>query len=164
MADPQNPVKTTGMALNGKHLLIDEFKDQKPLPKARDITVTSAYHDYVPEEEIDYTDLASVNRQLVALRMRMHHVRKDLAIADRVVVSKKWAFEGEKKRAMISLSGGTEKVREAAADLIAEDAYSEFLVAQEVAKEIAQHNRDLRGDLDLLKEISNNLRRIIDLQ
>jgi hypothetical protein len=163
MADPQKPVKTVGMALLGQALNMDEIKTQPSLPKAESVTIVSAWEMYQPSQDIDYTDLASINRELVQLRIRLNQIRIEMRKADRYSTQARWNYEGKKKRLLISLSGGTEKTREAAAELLCEEEYSNYLVALNVAKEIQQHNRDLRAELDLLKEVSNNLRRMIDL-
>lgn len=164
MPDPQLPVKTTGLALNGKMILVDEVvKDQISLPAPGQV-VGPVGNDENPETyDVDYTDLAQVNKQLIAVRTRLFLSRRDLKTANRAVVKTKWAYESVKKRYIIQVSGGTEKTREAAAELMAEKEYGDFLVAQQVAKEVEAYHRDLKSDIDLLKEISNNLRRLVDL-
>jgi hypothetical protein len=164
MADPQNPVKTVqGMALYGQAFKFDDVKEQPKLPKASEVTITSAWEKYQPNPDIDYTDIASVNRELVELRIRLNQIRVEMRNADRYTTQARWIYEGKKKRLIIGISGATEKQREAAAELLCEEEYSIYIVALNVAKEIQQHNRDLRSELDLLKEVSNNLRRMIDL-
>lgn len=164
MPDPQLPIKTTNLAFNGKSILVDEVvKDTLVLPNPGAVVGLSNAEKDPTSEQIDYTDLATVNSQLVALRNQFFLSRKDLKAANRAVVRTKWAYEGAKKRNIIQISGGTEKTREAAAELMSEKEYGDFLVAQQVAKEVESYHRDLKAELDLLKEISNNLRRLIDL-
>lgn len=164
MADPQKPLKTTGLSLHGQAVSMDDFPDEiVPLPPPNSVTITSAYADYVPAEDIDYTDLGSLNRELSSLRIRLHRIRIEVKEADRQVLRMKYAYEGKKKRILVGLSGGSAVEREAMADLMCEAEYTQVLVAQTVAKEISNHSRDLRGDLETLREISNNLRRQIDL-
>lgn len=160
MAEPQRPSKSTGMALHGKPISIDDIKDQPGLKEGR---IKSEYATYEPDESVDYGDLSSVNKELVSLLIRLNRIRKELRSAERETARLRWEYEGKKKRMLIGMSGGTEKTREAAAELMCESEYSAYLVAAAVSKEISQHNRDLRSELDLLKEVSNNLRRIIDL-
>ena len=163
MADPQNPVKTVGLALNGQQINLDSIQKHN-LPAPRSITISSEYEEFEPSLDVDYSDLSSVNRELSQLRLRLHRVRKELKEAERQAVRLKYAYEQEKKRYWIGISGGSDKSREAMAELLSEEAYSKQLVASVVAKEIMQHSRDIRTELDTLKEISNNLRRQIDLQ
>lgn len=163
MADPQRPLKTTGLAMSGQAITSDQFDRTTPLPQPKDVTVTSEYGMYQPSDDIDYTDLAKVNSELIALRIRSNRIRMELREAERMALKAKYIYESQKKRVMISLSGGSAGEREAMAELLCEEAYGNFLVTTMVAKEITQHNRDLRTDLETLREISNNLRRLIDL-
>lgn len=163
MADPQNPLKVTGLALNGQQINIDDLK-RFPLPSPDRVTITSQYQDYQPLEEVDLTDLSKVTHEIIGLRIRLHRIRIELRTAERMALKAKYVYEQEKKRTWIGISGGSDKSREAMAELICEESYSAYLVAQTVAKEITQHSRDIRTELDALKEISNNLRRQIDLQ
>lgn len=163
MAEPQNPVKTTGLAMNGQPLLTDDLiKPSRPLPSPGGVVKISRNAEPVPPAvDIDYTDFKRLNDELVVLRNKFYLIRKDLSEAERAVVRTKWAYEGAKKRYMIQISGGTEKTRESAAELLAEAEYGDWLVAQQVAKEIATYHRDLKAELDLLKDLGNNLRRLM---
>ena len=163
MADPQNPVKVTGLALHGQQISMDTIERFK-LPAPGIASITSAYDDYEPAEDVDYGDLRAVNKEIVDLRIRLHRIRKELKQADRMALKAKYSYEQDKKRVWIGISGGSDKSREAMAELLCEEAYSYYLVASTVAKEVMQHSRDIRTELDALKEISNNLRRQIDLQ
>ncbi len=163
MADPQRPTKTVGMALNGQQMTTEQVPSQALLPKAESIISKSQFYDYEPAT-IDYTDLSAINRELNDLRTRLHRIRKEMQNADRIALSKKYNYESQKKRIMISLTGSSVAEREAMAELLCEEAYTEMLVAQQVSKELTQHNRDLRTELDSLREISMNNRRVIDLQ
>lgn len=163
MADPQKPIKTTGLSLYGQAVSMDEIpKDITPLLPPGQVTVISQYEDYVPED-IDYTDLGALISELSKLRMRLHRLRIELKAAERTLLKKKYTYESKKKRILVALSGGSSVEREAMAELMCEQEYSEYLVAQAVAKEITNHNRDMKTDLETLREISNNLRRQIDL-
>ncbi len=166
MADPQQPVKVTNMAMNGQALKTEEvIKPVTQLPVPGDVVRLSpvAVENEAPDTTIDYTDLASVNAELVKLKTKFFLVRKDLKAAQRAETRFFWAYESAKKRNLIQITGGTEKTREGAAELLAETEYGQYLVARQVAKEVANLHRDLKSELDLLKELSNNLRRLIDL-
>jgi ethanolamine utilization protein EutA (predicted chaperonin) len=165
MADPQNPLKTTGLALNGQLITVDQIPaNPTPFPAQGQVTISSEYANYQPSPDVDYTDLSSVNRELQNLRIRLHRLRIELKNADRQALKTRYAYEARKKRTLISLSGGSAGEREAMAELLAESEYTEMLIASAVAKEITNHNRDIRTELETLREISNNLRRQIDLQ
>lgn len=163
MADPQLPVKTSGLAFQGQQINVDNLK-RFPLPAAGSVTIVSQYESYEPDIDVDYSDLSAVNKEISMLRLRLHKIRKELRIAARKAMQARYVYEQEKKRTWIGISGGSDKSREAMAELLCEERYSAYLVASVVEKEIIQHSRDIRTELDALKEISNNLRRQIDLQ
>ena len=162
MADPQMPVNTVKIAYRGKAVNLEEIGEPKNLPKASDVTIVSEYSNYEPAQ-IDITDLSAVNKEINLLRTRIHRLRKELEKANRKAVMAKYQYEQAKKRVLIGLSGGSDKQREAIAELMTEDLLSVAIVCQAVAQEIQQHSRDTRNELDSLKEISNNLRKQIDL-
>jgi threonine synthase len=163
MAEPQNPVNTIKLAYRGQAINIEDLKEAT-LPTPSSVTITSQYQDYRPSEDVDFTDLSNVTKEIIALRVRLHGIRIELKTAKRNALKAKWTYEKEKKRVWIGITGGSDKSREAVAELMTEQLMTDSLIASAVADEISQHNRDLRMDLDALKEISNNLRRQIDLQ
>lgn len=162
MADPQMPVTTAKIAYQGKAINMADYTKKHPLPKAEDITIVSEYSNYEPVD-IDMSDLREINKEINSLRIRIHRLRKELDKANRKALAAKYHYEQEKKRVLIGLSGGSDKQREAIAELMAEELLSKAIVCQAVASEIQQHSRDTRNELDALKEISNNLRKQIDL-
>lgn len=162
--EPQRPLRTTGLALNGQAITVDQFGEPAKLPTPGEVTNVSQYGNYTPPEDVDYSDLSAVNREIQMLRMRLHRIRIELKEAERIASRYKYAYEAQKRRVMIALSGGSAGEREAMAELMCEEDYTKYLVASTVAKEITQHNRDIRTELEALREISNNLRRQIDLQ
>lgn len=163
MADPQNPVSTIKLAYKGQAINLDDLPGSV-LPAPGKVSIVSEYENYQPDVDVDFTDLSNVTREIIALRIRLHRIRIELKAAKRKALQAKWVYEKEKKRVWIGITGGSDKSREAAAELMTEQLMTDSLVASAVADEITQHNRDLRMDLDALKEISNNLRRQIDLQ
>lgn len=156
------PINTVKIAYRGKAINMEEISEPKSLPKASDVTIVSEYSNYEPAQ-IDITDLSAVNKEINLLRTRIHRLRKELEKANRKAVMAKYQYEQAKKRVLIGLSGGSDKQREAIAELMTEELLSISIVCQAVAQEIQQHSRDTRNELDSLKEISNNLRKQIDL-
>jgi hypothetical protein len=162
MADPQLPVNNAKIAYKGQPVNILGIEERKSLPKAKEITVISEFADYEPPS-VDMTDLKDVNKEINNLRIRIHRIRKELDKANRISLLAKYQYEQEKKRILIGLSGGSDKQREAIAELMCEELLGKSLVSQAVAQELANHSRDTRYELDALKELSNNLRKQIDL-
>lgn len=168
MAEPQMPVNTVDIAYRGQKVDLENYPEKSGLPKAVNIQqqykVPTRNIDYEPDAEVDFSDLANINRELTNLRIRIHQVRNDYKTAKRVATHLKYVYEQGKKRSWIQLSGGTEKTREAIAEIMNQDAYTEYLVADTLANELSDMSRVLRTELDALKEISNNQRRQIDIQ
>lgn len=166
MSEPQNPVTTTGLAYKGQSINLTQFENTISLPNPSSVTAPSKWGEYEPSsvEDVDYTDLMNVTKEIINLRIRLHQVRKELQVAKRMALKTKFVYEQEKKKVWIGITGGSDKSREAAAELMTAELYTHYLVANAVADEINEHSRVIRTELDALKEISNNLRRQIDLQ
>lgn len=163
MAEPQGSVNSVKIAYLGKPINIEDIKVEKPLPQASKISIESKHRAYEPDISVDLTDLKQVNSEIAKLRIRLHQIRKELETASRIAAKAQYEYEQKKKRILIGLSGGSDKQREAIAELMTEELLGNSIVAKTVAAEINQHSRDVRTELDALKEISNNLRKQIDL-
>lgn len=165
--EPQMPVNTVEVAYRGQKVNLDNYPSKDKLPNARDLQdrykIPTRNIDYEPEE-IDFTDLLALNTEISKLRVRVHQVRNDYKKAKRISTHLKWVYESSKKRDFIQLSSGTEKIRDAVAEIMNEDKYTEFIVADTLATELKDMSSALRTELDALKELSNNLRRQIDLK
>lgn len=162
MVEPQLPVNTAKIAYKGKPVNIAELENRHSLPKAEDVTIVSEFRNYEPET-IDMSDLSSINKEIALLRIRIHKIRKELDKANRISQQAKYQYEQEKKRILIGLSGGSDKQREAVAELMAEELLTKAIVSQAVHQEIVNHSRDIRYELEALREMSNNLRKQIDI-
>lgn len=167
MAEPQMPVNTVSIAFKGQKVDMDQYTPRESLPKAAELqqkyNVVGRHMNYEPDVSIDFTDLQNINQEIVQLRIRLHQVRNDYKMAKRVATHLKYVYESQKKFTWIQLSGGSDKTRESMAELMCQDQYTEFLVAQTVADEMKDMSTSLRIELDALKEISNNQRRQIDI-
>ena len=161
-AEPQLPITTVKLAYQGQSIDLEKF-GKAEFPPVSQVSIVSEYENYEPDPTVDLTDLNNINREIVNLRIRLHRIRKEMKQADRLAMKHKYAYESEKKRIWIGISGGSDKSREAAAEVMTEQLMTNYLVAAAVAKEITQQNRDLRMDLDALKELSNNQRKQIDI-
>lgn len=167
MAEPQMPVNTVSIAFKGQKVDMEKYPPRKGLPKSADIQakykMQTRHMDYEPDTSIDFTDLQNINNEILHLRIRLHQVRNDYKQAKRVATHLKYVYENEKKFIWIQLSGGSDKTREGLAEMMCQDAYTEYLVAQTIADEMKDMSTTLRIELDALKEISNNQRRQIDI-
>lgn len=163
MAEPQIPEKNlSGISYRGQQIEADSLR-HVPLPRAEDITVTSTVETYVPEE-VDFFDIQAINRGMLNARRRLHIIRNELRKASRVAIGARYQYESEKKRKLVALSGGDSKTREALADLMTEELQGKAIVAEQVVKEITQHSRDIRTEVEVLVSVANNLRREAAIQ
>lgn len=161
MAEPQIPLTdAVGLAYQGQSIDITSL-EKGEFKNPSQVSIVSQYDAYSPDPNLDYSDLANLNSEIIKVRIRLHGIRQELKQAKRKLLTAKFNYESEKKRRMISISGSSEKMREALAELMTEQLYTDYLVANAVADEINQHSRDLRMDLDALKELSNNIRRLM---
>lgn len=119
---------------------------------------------YVPDEEVDYQDLSSLNREIMRQRSMSFRVKNRLTEARQEETDTSDIYRRAYNRQLLGLSGGTVEVRKAQAEVATEDLYSDFLVAQTVVKDITNLSYTVSRDLDVLKTLSDNLRKQMSIQ
>jgi hypothetical protein len=166
MAEPQLPVNNTKIAYRGQQFNLDNYP-RVQLPKSSSLEEKYNFSeqglDYKPSIDLDPEDLKQLNKELIDLRIRLHEIRNQYRKARRVASFLKWQFDQEKKRALIQITGMDAKQREAVAEIMCQNSYSEWIVANTVADELNDMSRSLRIELDALREMCYNARRQIDL-
>lgn len=184
MAEPQSQIKSLGLSYEGRPLSLDDIPDANmTMPTVSSVTdvdprKTLSYTPPRPKNytldreqqmteggyrEVDYQDLLHVNLEIVSLVKRMHDVREDMKLAERAVIKTRIEYDQALRRETLKVSGSTEKVRQAWAEINCESLYKNWQISVQVMKELQQFSRDVRTELDALKEISNNIRRHIDI-
>ena len=152
------------MAYDGRPVLLDDIKPQNlNIPNPARVSVESKHLRYEPLQTVDYHELMGINKEIQDLLLRLHQVRQELAVAERAIIRTRIAYDQALRRELIKTTGGTEKTRQAWAEMLCEELYTEHAVAVQVAKEIQQISRDTRVQLDGLRELSNNIRRQADI-
>lgn len=152
------------MAYDGRPVLLENILEKNlTIPSPARVSVESKHMNYEPLQTVDYHDLRNINKEIEDLLLRLHQVRQEMSVAERAIIRTRLAYDQALRREIIRTTGGTEKMRQAWAEMQCEELYTEFLVATQVAKEIQQMSRDARTQLDGLKELSNNIRRQIDI-
>jgi len=160
MADPQVPEKTVDIAYRGQKINPDDHPVKPGLPR---IQRESEFRNFVPEQLSDVNDLVGLNKNINMLLIRMHRIRIELDKAGRKAAADKYKYETERKLRLIALSGASSEARTAMAEIMVDDLYKEVIVSDQHVKELQQLSRDTRTELDGYKEMSNNMRRIIDI-
>lgn len=118
---------------------------------------------YFPDAEVDYSDLSTLNRDINRSRYRLFRANAALKEAQRKEAEAEFEYRRAHARVMAGLSGGSEKQRQAIADLQVEQEWADWMVAKQVSKEYESLLRQIRVDLDSLAGISHNVRAQISI-
>lgn len=113
--------------------------------------------------DVDYSDLAALNRDLLRLRVRMNRIRRAMRDAARESVEAKLAYQRALRRALVQQSGGSAETRKAAAELMCEDLEAEMVMKAQVAEEYTTLFRSVRDDIENAKVVAYNLRALSNL-
>lgn len=111
----------------------------------------------------DYSDLESVNRDLLHLRIRLNRVRRAMRDASREAADAKIRYQRAYRRALVQQSGGSAETRKASAELLCEELEADVMVKQQVADEYQSLFRAIRDDVDNAKAVAYNLRSLMSL-
>jgi hypothetical protein len=134
----------------------------RPLPAWADPSAQD-FNDGATEGEIDYSDLESLNRDLMRLRVRMNRIRRQMRQAGRDAVDAKLNYQRVFRRALIQQSGGSAESRKAAAELMCEEQEAEMVMKQQVADEYSTLFRSIRDDMENAKTVAYNMRALTSL-
>lgn len=113
---------------------------------------------YIPQEDIDYTDISQLNKDINRVRSALFHSTRELSRAEAREAQAKHLYKSNLNREIIKLSGGSERQRVAIAEIAVEDYYSDFLVAERVRVACENNLRAVRADLSALESLGHNLR------
>lgn len=145
----------TGLAYDGKPVMVSDEEDRSD----KNLSFPGQVDDYAPtDEEVSFEDLSDINRQINRARVALFRGTQILAQTKRDEADKEFLYKRAFNRALLRVSGGTEKTRVTTASLQTEDEWGEYLVAQRVAEEATNHVRAIRSELDALAGLSHNVR------
>lgn len=155
-AGEEKPAKKrgTGLAYDGSPVMVSDEEEE-----ARHLSFPGHPGDYSPtDEEVSFEDLGDINRQINRARVALFRGTQILAQTKREEADKEFLYKRAFNRALLKVSGGTEKTRVTTASLQTEDEWGEYMVAQRVAEEATNHLRAIRSELDALAGLSHNIR------
>lgn len=159
----EEPTKSTGrratMAMGGKPLT-NEIPASNGFPEWPE-SIPDEH--YVPSDEIDFTDLHELNRELLRARSRSFRIKNAIINARRNETEANSEYRRAYNRALVGISGGSAETRKAMAEIATEELYSQVLVTEGVVKELVNLSYTASRDLDTLKTISDNLRKQLSL-
>lgn len=132
----------------------------KPMPEWPDGSVQDVGDGADGDEdgELDYTDLATLNKDLLHLRVRRGKVRRVKRDNDRNAVAAKVAYNRAMRRALVRLTGGSAESRKANAELLCEDLEVDMIMKAQIADEYSTLFKAIRDDEENVKVVSYNLR------
>ena len=120
-------------------------------------------HEDGADGQVDYSDLAAINRDLLRLRVRMNRARRAMRQASRDAVEAKLRYHRALRRALVQQSGGSAETRKAAAELMCEDLEADMVMCAQVADEYTTLFRSVRDDIENAKVVAYNLRALANL-
>jgi hypothetical protein len=133
----------------------------KPMPEWPDGSVQDVGDGADGEDEdgdLDYTDLAVLNKDLLHLRVRRAKVRRAKREKDRDAVAAKVAYNRAMRRSLVGQSGGSAESRKANAELLCEDLEVDMIMKAQIADEYSTLFKAIRDDEENVKVVSYNLR------
>jgi hypothetical protein len=148
-----------GPVANGRR---EPIAPARPLPTWADPSAQD-FGDGANEGEIDYSDLESLNRDLLRLRVRMNRIRRQMRQAGRGAIEAKLNYHRALRRALVQQSGGSAESRKASAELMCEELEADMVMRQQVADEYATLFRAIRDDIENAKTVAYNMRAIASL-
>lgn len=115
------------------------------------------------DDQVDYQDLAALNRELQRLRVRMGKIRREMRNSGREAVEAKLTYQRALRRALVQQSGGTAEMRKANAELQCEELEANMAMKTQVAEEYVTLFRSVRDDIENAKVVAYNLRALMNL-
>lgn len=153
--------RSSGVALQGKLVDMSTYEKETPFPGWPNYNRDDMF---IPNEEVDYSDLSTLNRDINRTRSMLFRVKNELANARRDEVQAAIAYRQAYNRAFLGLSGGTEAIRKTMAEVMTEELYSDLMIAQNIVKEQTSLSYNVSKELDTLKTLSDNLRKQMSIQ
>lgn len=158
---------SSGIAVGGKRVDVSKYDAELEAPKFSENFAVQVLYPLSEEDEHDtasYEDLYAVNKAIHTARFSLNRTQKALAQSQRQLVTAETAYRHAHARALITISGGTDKTRTAVADLETEHLYTDLLVKRAVVDEVIALVRAINRDIESLTVLSHNLRAQMNIQ
>lgn len=156
-----------GIAIGGKRVDSSKYAQESASPAFPGRTAAQALYTLPDEHEFDsasYEDLHAVNVAIHKARYALNRSQGALTNAQRQLVTSETNYRHAHARALITITGGTEKTRTAVADLETEDLFTDLLVKRAVVDEVTALIRAINRDIESLTVLSHNLRAQMNIQ
>lgn len=149
--------RARGVAVGGRVATV------APMPSAPQWPSTVG-SEYVPDEELDASDLGEINRELNRCRARLFRVSESLKHAQRELRDAELLYSRQMRRALVKTTGGTAETRRAVAEMECEPFENDMVVKQQVVEELRKRALDVRDDLKAVENLSHNARAQMNLR
>jgi len=157
-AETENSIPRGGPVAGGKRQPIPA---NRPIPAWASTSQQDAFDS--ADDQVDYQDLVSLNRELQRLRVRMANIRRAMRDAGREAVEAKMVYQRALRRALVQQSGGTAETRKANAELQCEELEADMAMKAQVSDEYNTLFRSVRDDIENAKVVAYNLRALMNL-
>jgi hypothetical protein len=161
MPDPQTAkVAVDGKKVNAEDLpALTEFKKKEMTPEEK------KQEDWLYQSDniTDFSKLSDVNIAINQIKMKKAVVNRKLKTARSRAAGAKYYYERAKRRQIVTVSGSSDRVRVAMAEIYTEELETDWIVASTEEEEYKSLLRNLTKEAEDLKELSYNIRRELDL-
>lgn len=164
MPNPQTaePAKAT---VDGKKVNPEELPDVVEFKK-KQISEDEKNQEgwlYDSDNITDFSNLSALNSAINTVKMKKALVNKKLRIARKQAASAKYYYERAKRRQLVTVSGSSDRIRVALAEIYTEELETEWIVAAAEEEEYKSLLRNLTKEAEDLRELSYNVRKEMDL-
>jgi len=161
MPDPQ----TAKVTVDGKKV---ELSDLPPYTEFKKKEINEQEKDqeewlYSSENITDFASLNAVNTAINAVKMKKSVVNRKLKIARKNAASAKYFYERAKRRQIVTVSGSSDRVRTALAEIYTEELETQAIVTAVEEEELKSLLRSLVKEGEDLRELSYNIRKEMDI-
>lgn len=159
--DPQ----TAKVTVDGKKVTAEDLPPLVDFKKKEVTQEQAQFNDwlYTSDDITDFSNLAEVNHAINQVKIKKSKVNARLRIARKAAASSKYYYERAKRRQIVTVSGSSDRVRVAMAEIYTEELETEWIVAATEEEELKSLLRNLTKEAEDLKELSYNIRRELDL-
>lgn len=161
MPDPQ----TAKVAVDGKKVNLEdlppftEFKKKEMTLEEKE----TAEWLYNSENITDFSKLREINQAINQVKIKKAHVNRKLKISRSRSAAAKYYYERAKRRQIVTVSGSSDRVRVAMAEIYTEELETDYIVASTEEEELKSLLRNLTKEAEDLRELSYNIRRELDI-
>lgn len=163
-APKKSPAKKASMAYMGKPFHPEDIPTLPPKPQWTPTHDSNYYVEAARVDNYDFYDMQAVNQAINRARVDIFQAKEAMDAARRELTDAETLHRHAYNRALVGISGGTEKTRVAAAELLTENEYTHLIVARAKFEELKALQYRLSDDLQVLQTLASNMRAQVNLR